>query len=191
MSQPPIFISEAENRTWCIFYGLESAAIIIGNLLIIAAFAITKSLHKKTYLLLISLAVADLLVGAVALPMFIHLIGGTVTNWWAVDDHVTHTQTAIEIFTSYASIFFWSRSHWRGFTLHGRHRIMAVCSLSLITSSSALFGFFHCFWASCPFFVNSTLVLLITGGISFHYGSACSVHAHHYCLLCYNRGHLV
>lgn len=106
MSQPPIFISEAENRTWCIFYGLESAAIIIGNLLIIAAFAITKSLHKKTYLLLISLAVADLLVGAVALPMFIHLIGGTVTNWWAVDDHVTHTQTAIEIFTSYASIFF-------------------------------------------------------------------------------------
>ena len=38
--------------------------------------------------------------------MFIHVIGGSVTNWWTLDDHVTHTQTAIEIFCSYASIFF-------------------------------------------------------------------------------------
>lgn len=99
-------ISEKENRAWCVVYGLESAAIIIGNILIIAAFAITKSLHRKTYLLLISLAVADLLVGAVAIPMFIHYIGGSVTNWWDVDDHVQPAQTAIEIFASYASIFF-------------------------------------------------------------------------------------
>ncbi|KAL9979891.1 hypothetical protein ACROYT_G017615 [Oculina patagonica] len=108
MSQPPPvkLISERENQAWCAVYGLESAAIIIGNIIIIAAFAITKSLHKKTYLLLISLAVADLLVGAVSLPMYIHVIGGQVTQWWTLDDHVTHTQTAIEIFTSYASIFF-------------------------------------------------------------------------------------
>lgn len=103
--QPPEPITERENRAWCIVYGLESAAVIIGNILVIAAFAITKSLHKKTYFLLISLAVADLLVGAVAIPMFIHLIGGSVTQWWSLDNHVQHTQTAIEIFTSYASIF--------------------------------------------------------------------------------------
>lgn len=109
MSQPPpvVTISNRENQAWCVVYGLESAAIIIGNVIIIAAFAITKSLHKKTYLLLISLAVADLLVGAVPLPMFIHVIGGSVpSEWWTLDDHVTHTQTAIEIFCSYASIFF-------------------------------------------------------------------------------------
>lgn len=105
-SPPMITISEGENRAWCVVYGLESAAIIFGNVLIIAAFAITKSLHRKTYLLLISLAVADLLVGAVAVPMFIHVIGGSVTKWWTLDDHVTHTQTAVEIFCSYASIFF-------------------------------------------------------------------------------------
>ena len=99
-------ISESETRAWCIVYGLESAAIILGNILIMAAFAITKSLHKKTYYLLISLAVADLLVGAVALPLYIHLIGGTGTNWWNVDNHVTHTFTAMDIFTAYASIFF-------------------------------------------------------------------------------------
>lgn len=91
MSQPPPrLITEEENRAWCIVYGIESAAVILGNLLVIAAFAVTKSLHKKTYLLLISLAVADLLVGAVAIPMFIHFIGGTVTKWWEVDSHVTH-----------------------------------------------------------------------------------------------------
>ena len=107
MSSGPIEpITEQENRAWCIVFGFESAACIVGNMLTIAAFAITKSLHKKTYLLLISLAVADLLVGFVAIPMFIHLIGGTVTQWWEVDNHVSHTQTAIEIFTSYASIFF-------------------------------------------------------------------------------------
>ena len=105
MSQPRQ-IEEGENRAWCVVYGIESAAIILGNLLVIAAFASTKSLHKKTYLLLISLAVADLLVGAVAVPMFIHVIGGTVTDWWELDSHVPHTQTAIEIFCSYASIFF-------------------------------------------------------------------------------------
>lgn len=102
----PQLISERENQAWCIVYGLESAAIIFGNILIIAAFAITKSLHRKTYLLLISLAVADLLVGGIALPMFIHFIGGSVSQWWTLDDHVQHTQTAIEIFASYASIFF-------------------------------------------------------------------------------------
>ena len=104
--QPPEPITERENRAWCIVYGLESAAVIIGNILIIAAFTVTKSLHKKTYYLLISLAVADLLVGAVAIPMFIHVIGGSITQWWTVDNHVQHTQTAIDIFTSYASIFF-------------------------------------------------------------------------------------
>ena len=107
MSQPPTkVITEGENRAWCIVYGIESAAIILGNLLVIAAFATTKSLHKKTYLLLISLAVADLLVGAVAVPMYIHVIGGAVTEWWELDSHATHTQTAVEIFCSYASIFF-------------------------------------------------------------------------------------
>ena len=106
MSSGPIKpITEQENRAWCIVYGTESAAIIVGNILIIAAVAITKSLRKKTYLLLISLAVADLLVGFVAIPMFIHLIGGTVTQWWEVDNHVAHTQRCIEIFASYASIF--------------------------------------------------------------------------------------
>lgn len=107
MSQPSrIDITEDENRAWCIVYGIESAAIILGNLLVIAAFAATKSLHKKTYLLIISLAVADLLVGAVAVPMFIRVIGGSVTRWWELDSHLPHTHTAIEIFCSYASIFF-------------------------------------------------------------------------------------
>lgn len=107
MSQPSrIDITEDENRAWCIVYGIESAAIILCNLLVIAAFAATKSLHKKTYLLIISLAVADLLVGAVAVPMFIRVIGGSVTRWWELDSHLPHTHTAIEIFCSYASIFF-------------------------------------------------------------------------------------
>ena len=104
--QPLEPITERENKAWCIVYGLESVAIILGNILIIAAFAVTKSLHKKTYFLLISLAVADLLVGAVAIPMFIHVIGGSVTQWWSLDNHVQHTQRGVEIFTSYASIFF-------------------------------------------------------------------------------------
>lgn len=104
--QPPEPITERETRAWCVVYGLESAAVIFGNVLVIAGFAATKSLHRKTYLLLISLAVADLLVGAVAIPMFIHFIGGAFAQWWTLDNHVRHTQTAVEIFTSYASIFF-------------------------------------------------------------------------------------
>lgn len=106
-SQPPKTISEAANKIWSVFFGLEAVAAIIGNALVIAAFIASDKLQKrKTYLLLISLAVADFLVGAVAIPMYIHVIGGTATQWWTLDSHMGHTQRGIEIFVSWASIIF-------------------------------------------------------------------------------------
>lgn len=106
-SQPLEPITETANRAWCAFFGLESAAVIIGNALVIAAFIASESLRKrKTYLLLISLAVADFLIGAMVIPMYVHVIGGQVTQWWKLDSNVIHTQRSIEIFTSFASIFF-------------------------------------------------------------------------------------
>ena len=100
-------ISEAANKTWSVFFGLEAAAAVIGNALVIAAFIASDKLQKrKTYFLLISLAVADFLVGALAIPLYIHVIGGSVTQWWTLHSHMQHTQRAIEIFASWASIIF-------------------------------------------------------------------------------------
>lgn len=100
-------ISEAANKTWSVFFGLEAAAAVIGNALVIAAFIASDKLQKrKTYFLLISLAVADFLVGALAIPLYIHVIGGSVSQWWTLHSHMQHTQRAIEIFASWASIIF-------------------------------------------------------------------------------------
>ena len=99
-------ISSSENRAWCVVFSLEAAAIILGNLLIIVVFSISRSLHRKTYYLLISLAVADLLVGAVAVPMYVNLIGGAVSQFWELHTHIAYAQRSMEIFTSFASIFF-------------------------------------------------------------------------------------
>lgn len=54
------------------------AGIIIGNLLVIMAFATDKSLRKVSYYFLVSLAVTDLLTGLISLPF--HLIGRLVIS---------------------------------------------------------------------------------------------------------------
>ncbi|KAL9950975.1 hypothetical protein ACROYT_G043559 [Oculina patagonica] len=67
--------STAEGIAWCSAFILASIFIVVGNLLVIILFAVNKKLRKKSLFLVVNMAFADLMLGALALPIYIYDIG--------------------------------------------------------------------------------------------------------------------
>ena len=63
--------SKAEGIAWCIALSFEAVLIVIGNLLIIVLFAANKKLRKKSLILVINMAFADLMLGAFSIPIYV------------------------------------------------------------------------------------------------------------------------
>ena len=75
-------LSKPEAIAWCSVFTLSSALIVAGNLFTIVLFAVNRRLHKNIFLLVVNMACADLMLGAVSLPMFIYRnIGATAELW--------------------------------------------------------------------------------------------------------------
>ena len=86
---------------WAIGFGLVAFAIISGNILtIVAFFGCNKLLQMRASYFLINLAAADLLVGAITVPMYIVLLSHHM-------DNVTYQSiyTAVDIASGFASVF--------------------------------------------------------------------------------------
>lgn len=66
---------------WFITFGVEAFVIFVGNLVTILAFGTKKSAKKGKFLLLINLAIADLLVGTIPLPLYLVYLGGELAYW--------------------------------------------------------------------------------------------------------------
>lgn len=75
------FLSKAEGMAWCGAYALEAALIVSGNLLTIILFAVNKRLRKRSLFLIINMAFADLMLGALYLPFYIYIIGRDYFLW--------------------------------------------------------------------------------------------------------------
>ena len=82
----------------CVSYGVLALLIISANILIIVIFCGTKLRRRRTHFLLISLAVADLLVGILVLPLFIAF--GLTSSV-----HVRFVSYHADIITGLTSIF--------------------------------------------------------------------------------------
>ena len=94
----------SEQVTWCVALALVALAIIVGNSLTIAVFTRKKLLRLRANYFLITLAVADLLVGTFAVPLYIHQL----ISYWKTNTNEKGTYIAykaIDIFTGFASIF--------------------------------------------------------------------------------------
>ena len=86
------------NIFWSSAFGLLAVLIILGNFFSICVFHRKKS-RKRSYFLLISLAVADLMVGLFAIPLFIKKNSTEYSHfWWLVS-------TSFEAFTGLTSIY--------------------------------------------------------------------------------------
>ena len=74
-------LSKAEGIAWCIAFAFEAAFIVAGNLLTILFFAVNKTLRKKSLFLVINMAFADLMLGAVSIPIYVFFTGRGYELW--------------------------------------------------------------------------------------------------------------
>ena len=79
----PTSFSQTDGVIWCTSLVLVSLFVVIGNVLTLAMFALNKKLRKKSFLLVINMAFADLMLGALALPLYIYHVGRDFKLWTA------------------------------------------------------------------------------------------------------------
>ena len=75
--------SKAQGTAVVTAFMFESAIIVMGNMLVIILFAREKKLRKKSLFLVMNMALADVLLGAVSLPLFVYLLVGPYYHLWA------------------------------------------------------------------------------------------------------------
>ena len=89
MLSPPAL--DVRNRTegsaMSVAFVIEAVLIIGGNMLIIAFFALEKKERKKSFYLVFNMAFADVLLGAVSLPLFTYLWIGPDYQLWRSNAH--------------------------------------------------------------------------------------------------------
>ena len=74
--------SKAQGRAMVAALMFESAIIVKGNMLVIILFARERKLRKKSLFLVMNIALADVMLGAVALPLYVYLVVGPYYQLW-------------------------------------------------------------------------------------------------------------
>ena len=128
--------------------------IVTGNLLTIVVFALTKKLRKKSLFLVMNMAVSDLLLGAVSLPIYIFLkadfLGLRKVKW---NQYFHFYYMFFDIFLSQVSLItavLISLERFHAICWPFRHRVLSMRAYK--------FGIFIT-WA-LAFFVSSILIVL-------------------------------
>ena len=90
---------------WFFAFAVEALVIFAGNLITIFAFGTRTSEKKSKFLLLINLAIADLLVGAVPLPLYVAYLGAQLSYWEIVwDQSLEITLFGVDVLLGFASV---------------------------------------------------------------------------------------
>ena len=105
---PPVanYFTTEEMVAWCFGFGVIDILIIISNTLAIVVFTRSKLLRKRTNYFLLCLAIADMMIGTIALPLFIHTLvvfTRQETPGNLVD--IGRVSTLMDIFSGFASVF--------------------------------------------------------------------------------------
>ena len=74
--------SKVEGITLSVVFLLEAVLVVAGNFLTIGLFATEKKLRKKSLLLVVNMALADLISGAVSSPLYVYLAIGPMYRLW-------------------------------------------------------------------------------------------------------------
>lgn len=83
MNKPPSLASEGV--AFCSVLALEAVCIVVGNFLTLFLFSVSKQLRRRSCLfLVINMAFADLMIGAVCLPLYVYFYVGDVYQLWNV-----------------------------------------------------------------------------------------------------------
>ena len=97
--------SKAEGVALCTAFILTFVFIVGGNLLTIVLFAVNRRLRKRRLLLVINMAFADLMLGTLALPIYIYDVGNYFELWkggWSMSLSIFYR--TVDMFFSQASL---------------------------------------------------------------------------------------
>ena len=134
----------------------ESVMIVGGNLLTIILFVREKTLRKKSLFLVMNMALADVLLGAVSLPLFVYLLGAYYHLWAASKStfnfylfhflDVTFSQSSLisAVFISCERFYavYWPLKHKTLSTRAYGFVIFMVWSLAIVISIAYHFSFY-------------------------------------------------
>ena len=96
-------LTKTESIALSTAFGLVALTIIAGNFVTIAAFTKTRLIRRPTHYFLISLAVADLMVGAIAMPLYIfHFVDSSL---WRGSQVIQALYYSFDIVSGMASVF--------------------------------------------------------------------------------------
>lgn len=101
--RPQAPLTSLEAALWGTSYGVISILIIVANAVSIAAFIKTKPRRKHTHYFLINLSVADFMVGAISVPLFVsYLIDPKI---WRHSLALPMIHSSVDILSGLASVF--------------------------------------------------------------------------------------
>ena len=90
---------------WCTAFSLISIAILCANAIAITVFEVTKSLRKNNQILMLNLAFADLLIGGIALPLYINIFYKSARGYPWRSRLVNEIYICVDIFAGVSSMF--------------------------------------------------------------------------------------
>ena len=99
----PATLSSVQAAFWGTSYGIVAILIMLANTVSIAAFMKTKPRRKHTHYFLINLSIADFMVGAVSVPMFISYL--VHPQMWSQSIVLPMIHSTVDILSGLASVF--------------------------------------------------------------------------------------
>jgi len=90
---------------WCTTFSLIAIAILCANALTIAVFTVKKLLRKNSNILLLNLACADLMIGGIAMPLYICIFYKALSGHQWYDNAVHEIYITVDIFAGLSSMF--------------------------------------------------------------------------------------
>ena len=100
--------SKAEVIAWYSAFTMQAVFIVVGNALTIVLFALNKNLRKKSLYLVINMAFADMMFGAMVLSVSIHTLGLNLQLWetTAGTSSFIYPVKVIQLLASLATLLF-------------------------------------------------------------------------------------
>lgn len=99
----PTPLSSVQVAFWGTSYGIVAILIIVANTVSIAAFLKTKPRRKHTHYFLINLSIADFMVGAVSVPLFISYL--VDPQMWSQNLTLPMVHSTVDILSGLTSVF--------------------------------------------------------------------------------------
>ena len=153
--------TKAEAIAWCSAFSVISVLIVSGNLLTIVLFAIYKKVRKNFFFLVINMACADLMLGAVSLPIYIFkaIIPATTSkNSPLTTFHSLFTVICLQASITFAALIscerlYATRRPLRLRTLSGQAYVVAITlAWTVVALSSAILSVLRVFVSKVAYF---------------------------------------